>query len=339
MGEQFKWNPSGDKMGVMLRQAVYSSDLVALEHLLKQRADLEMRDENSGSTPLHIAATNCKTDMISWLLKRRADVAAKDGDGFSSLAWSCMKGHKESMTMLLDARAEVTEIVQANGRTPLLLSAERGFLDCVETLLERRAQLEERGRDGATALMCAAHRSETEIVLSLLGKSSLVNTLDVVGWSPLMYALNAPVASRGMGAEGADKKVRVDGVLGKRSAVEVLMLHKADVNVRSADGLSPLIVAAGHDRPTAVKRLLEGRAEVGAITSRGNSALLMACGQDLVEVVRCLIEAAADVNAANAKGDTPLSVSEKLGHKDLVELLKKAGAVPPKSGKKKGKKK
>lgn len=60
MGEHFKLNPSAEKVGQMMRQAVYMEDQVTLEHLMKQRADLEAKEESTGATPLHIAAIQCK---------------------------------------------------------------------------------------------------------------------------------------------------------------------------------------------------------------------------------------------------------------------------------------
>merc|ERR1719231_490520 len=101
-----------------------------------------------------------------------------------------------------------------------------------------------------------------------------------------MYALNAPVPLRGSGAEASEKRVAVEGILGHKSTVEVLLLHKADVNARTTDMLSPLIVAAGHERPPAVRELIGHKAEVNAVTSRGQTALLMAAALGSMDVTR-----------------------------------------------------
>eukprot|EP00929_Paragymnodinium_shiwhaense_P001499 TRINITY_DN101725_c0_g1_i1.p1 TRINITY_DN101725_c0_g1~~TRINITY_DN101725_c0_g1_i1.p1 ORF type:complete len:338 (-),score=60.78 TRINITY_DN101725_c0_g1_i1:242-1255(-) len=337
MGEQFKWNPSTDRAGQMLRQAVYMEDVVTLEHLAKQKVDLEARDE-SGATPLHIAAIQCLPNTISWLLKKKADVNAIDGEGFSALTWACAKGHRESMSLLIAGGANITDLTKSSGKSPLAISAERGHIGCVQELLAKKADVHQANQDGTSALMCAAHRAETEVVLYLLDRNAASNATDVEGWTPLIYALNAEVAPRAAGGENADKKVILDGVLGKRSTIEILMLHKADVNARTQDGLSPLIVASGRDRPSAAKKLLEAKAEVNLQSSRGQFALLMAAAHNLPDTLRALVVAQADVNMANAKNDSPLSLAEKYNYKDIVDLLTKAGAVKPKA-KKKSKKK
>lgn len=323
-------------MGQMLRQAVYMEDMVTLEHLVKQRADLESRDE-TGTTPLHIAATQSKADTVLWLLGRRADVAARDGEGFSAMTWACIKGHHSVLKLLLNGKADLEELHLSTdgnagtGKTVLALSAERGHLDVVQELLLRRARVDQSCKDGSTALMCAAQHVETEIVAFLLGKNSIVNDTDSEGWTALMYSVNASV----QGSEQAEKKVNIDGCVGKKTTTELLLLHKADVNAQTEkDGLSPLIIASGRARPMAVKKLLDSRAQVNLTSTKGQSAIIMASALDQPEVVKALIVATADVNQQNEKKDSSLSLAEKYGNKEVVELLIRAGATAPKAKKK-----
>jgi len=347
-------------MGQMLRQAVYMEDQVTLEHLVKKKADLEARDE-TGSTPLLVAATRCKTDTISWLISKRADLAAKDSEGFSPLSWACMKGHREVMCLLLNGRADIQELTEYSGKTPLALAAERGHFNCVLELVARGAhvgnreaeQSEHTCRNGSTALMCAAHQGETEVVAYLLERQSMVNTTDAEGWNALMHAVNAQVtqASTSGGGEDAEKRVGIDGVMGKRSATELMLLHGVDVNAQASDGLTALMIASGRDRPQAVKKLLEAGAQVNQTTVYGQNALMMSVAHGLPGVARLLILAAADVNHANEKKETALSIAEKYMappssmrlkendfYKECFDLLKRAGATDGKKGKK-GKKK
>ncbi|CAE8622026.1 unnamed protein product, partial [Polarella glacialis] len=100
MGEQFKWNPSADRMGHMILQAVFMEDQVTLEHLVKQKANLEARDD-TGATPLMIAATRNKPNTVSWLLSHRATCSGKDSEGFSALTWACIKGNLEVAQILI----------------------------------------------------------------------------------------------------------------------------------------------------------------------------------------------------------------------------------------------
>ena len=44
------------------------------------------------------------------------------------------------------------------------------------------------------------------------------------------------------------------------------------------------------------------------------------------KTVKMLLEAKADVNVANKDGDTALSIARQQGNKEIVQLLKSAGA-------------
>jgi ankyrin repeat protein len=336
MGEQFKWNPSNERVGQMLRQAVYMEDQVTLEHLVKQKADLESKDE-TGATPLHIAAAQSRPQTIAWLVSHRADVSALDSEGFNALTWACVKGHHAAVAQLLTCRANPDLECSSNGKTPLSLAAERGHKECISELLDQRASLLRANRDSTSALMCAAHHNETDIVAYLLGRNCAVNKTDDEGWTALHYIVNAPVPPTTLGGEASEKKVLLDGSVGKKFATELLLLHKADCNAQSNDGLTPLLICSGKDRPVAVRRLLESKAEVNLCSARGQSPLLMAAAHDLPDVVRALILAQAEVNHQNLKGKSPLSIAEEMGNKEVVELLKRAGAVAKAKGKKKKK--
>mmetsp|Transcript_51963 Transcript_51963/g.137248 ORF Transcript_51963/g.137248 Transcript_51963/m.137248 type:complete len:340 (-) Transcript_51963:66-1085(-) len=339
MGEHFKWNPSTDRLGQMLRQAVYLEDQVTLEHILKQRANLEAKDEN-GWTPLHVASMQCKPDIISWLVAHRADMTITDGSGYTPMSWACLKGHLPVIRALLDKKADITALAESNGgKAPLSMCAELGHMECVLELLRRGAPLEAPNRDGTTALMCAAHHCQTEVVLHLLEKNSMINTVDKLGWHALMYAMNAQAPPISGGGESSEQKVTIDGVMGKRTCCELLLLHGADVNHHSGDGLSALIIAAGRDRPQALKKLLEAKASVNVATLRGQTPLLMAAASGQTGMVRALIMAQAEVNHTNEKKDSALSLADKLGHKDVADLLKASGAKEDKKKGKKGKKK
>ncbi|CAE8587874.1 unnamed protein product, partial [Polarella glacialis] len=215
------------------------------------------------------------------------------------------------------AKASLEEATTSSGKTPLSLSAERGHASVVDELLARRARVDQPNLDGSTALMCAAHQCEAGVVSLLLSRNALVNNADTEGWSALMYAMNAPASAYHSlsGNERGEKMVGIEGVIGRKSTLDLLVLHKADVNAQSADGLSPLLIVSSHDRPLAVKQLLDCRAQVNMATMKGQTPILMAAASDLPAVVKTLIIASGDPNQANAKGDCPLSVSEKQGFK------------------------
>jgi ankyrin repeat protein len=92
----------------------------------------------------------------------------------------------------------------------------------------------------------------------------------------------------------------------------------------SADGFTPLHLAAFAHNAEAATRLLEAgadpnvlaRATFARVTPLGTCAFAGA-----TEVARILLEHGADASIAEEEGTTPLDVARANGHEDLVELL------------------
>jgi ankyrin repeat protein len=112
-----------------------------------------------------------------------------------------------------------------------------------------------------------------------------------------------------------------------------------DVNVTYDDeGVSALMQAAAGSHAELVKVLLEAGAEVDARTSDGMTALLIAvdaCGSnhgDLEieepywKVMRLLAGAGADVNAKDGDGQNAMAIATSYGDERLVKVLAELGA-------------
>jgi len=118
--------------------------------------------------------------------------------------------------------------------------------------------------------------------------------------------------------------------------------HGDNVNEQFApSGETPLMLAAKgpgdftaehwQDWPLAcVTALIAAGANVNARDSYGDTALMFALGgkhQINVKCAKALIAAGADVNAKDNEGDSALSAARYLHSKDLIAILKAAGAL------------
>jgi ankyrin repeat protein len=105
------------------------------------------------------------------------------------------------------------------------------------------------------------------------------------------------------------------------------------VDQTSADGWSPLHLAAAFGGPQATALLLENGAQVSRLSSNPmHTQPLHAClalSRDC-ETARILIVHGADVNIAQARGYTPLHQAAAAGLEDLTRILLQAGADPGK---------
>ena len=103
-------------------------------------------------------------------------------------------------------------------------------------------------------------------------------------------------------------------------------LSKADVNARSEDGITSLMLAAAFGTAENVKVLLDAGADVNAREEHGGAALMWAVAGGAAENVKVLLDAGADVNARYENGWTSLMAAAFAGTAESVKVLLDAGA-------------
>ena len=105
------------------------------EELAKDPHVLNLPDD-SGFTPLHLAAARCRTNVVEFLLEKGADVERKSKDGSRPLHLAAQEGCTNVVTMLLARKAKINAR-DDQGRTPLKRAADWGQNSTVEFLRQR----------------------------------------------------------------------------------------------------------------------------------------------------------------------------------------------------------
>eukprot|EP00930_Biecheleria_cincta_P007180 TRINITY_DN108359_c0_g1_i1.p1 TRINITY_DN108359_c0_g1~~TRINITY_DN108359_c0_g1_i1.p1 ORF type:complete len:421 (-),score=75.17 TRINITY_DN108359_c0_g1_i1:8-1225(-) len=192
------------------------------------------------------------------------------------------------------------EAFQARNEAALQKAAE--YRDSQRSLLRER--LAEACRTGVTFEVMKLLRN---------CNSSDINTVDDMGRTPLMYA-----------AEGRHTQV-----------VNLLVLYQADVNIRNAEGWTPIMFVIGSvqdadadDAAPCLLALLNAKADSNAKTSSGVTPLLLACAAGSLPIVQGLLSHGADTNLAGEAGVSPLALATDGGHVAIIsELLRAAASV------------
>jgi ankyrin repeat protein len=115
---------------------------------------------------------------------------------------------------------------------------------------------------------------------------------------------------------------------GNLFCMKALYTLQLDVNAPGCEYRScfnPIWGAAYGGYNDEIQFLLDRGADVNAKPKFRTSALMVAAYQGHESTVRLLLSNAADVNA-NTDGDTALSFARDKGHREIVELLRRAGA-------------
>jgi hypothetical protein len=145
--------------------------------------------------------------------------------------------------------------------TGLMIAAWEGNVEMMELLVSRGANVNATNDRGEQALMLAAWKGRLGAVRWLLDKGARINRQGRE-WSALHYAVFA----------------------GHEEVTKLLIERGADVNARSTNGSSVLMMAAREGRETLARTLLARGAETSTANDRGEDALHWALRHDRVRI-------------------------------------------------------
>lgn len=325
---------------------------VSLRRLLPLGFDIEATDPTL-STPLQLAASQGRVDMIDALVEMKAEVdgfgkppsgnemhAPRDA-GRTPLMLAAAAGHLEAVQRLIELGADTARRIDSQSLTAsstdplakvspevrvggprladegcnaLMLAAQAGHLDVVRLLLQAAPDLETANHDGETAIVLANRNGHQEVVDALAAAGASVTAL---GPSNLLAAVR----------NGDEDKVAELLVSGVRADVT-----EEDPRHGTRTALH-LAAEAGHHQ--IVGALLQAGAQPNTPVVDGNppfdrTALHLAAANGHHEAAGVLLAHGAAVDAQtrawDGPGETPLSMAAEAGHAAVIAVLAEAGA-------------
>lgn len=280
---------------------------IVREVTMRYGGDLEARDQ-SGNTPLHVAAREGKTSLLEFFLYQKPALAsATNIRGQTPQQVAVENNHPETAAFLAErslhhaaltgdvhgllsaissGAARLSSPLDSTSTTAVHLLAEKNQSSQLDSLLSdaSRVEIDEvlmcTNAQGNTALHLAAQHGSTEVVLSLAGQQS----------SSLQEAMK----------------------------------------VTNADGLTPLLLAAKEGHVQVAHELLN-EVPSGVMhgdQDAGNTALHFAAQEGQLVMVELLLARGADVNAWNNFHQTPLHLAATWNESLVVHRLLECGADP-----------
>jgi ankyrin repeat protein len=249
--------------------------------------------------------------------------------GEASFIEQASKGNATAVKLFLTSGMEAG--VSSDGNTALMMAATSGSAETVELLLGAGANVNHKNGNGETALTVASREGCAEAARTLLTGGANPNAKVTSGRARGFTAL--------MLASLGDINVN-EGNCGKHvETVRVLLEGGAAPSGRKdrTSGPTALWCASRAGQVETVRILLEAGANPNAKMKNGDTALLQAVtagsgvGPDVsveerVETVRALLEGGANPNVEYRGGYTPMEVASKVGHTEVVRLLRETGA-------------
>ncbi len=192
-----------------------------------------------------------------------------------------------------------------DGKTALHGAAYRGNVECMTKLLDMGASLDVKDANGAPVLYDAASGGHVEAVKFLLGKGADPNEANVFGQTPM----------HGAASNGSDH------------VIPLLLAAGAKIDTADRDGRTPLSWSAERGKEKASAVLLDQGADT---TGRDSGAVLYAVQTNSLETLRRLLQQGATLDVTTDDGQTPLHVAAfyraTCGSSDTLKFLLERGA-------------
>jgi ankyrin repeat protein len=119
-----------------LHEAACSEQLEAVQFLCGRNIKIDCL-KRADWTPLMMACTKSRQDVVATLVNAGADISLRNKDGWNSFHIACREGHPTIINYLLDVGSDCWRTVSHNKRTPLHTVALNGRLNAVKILQSR----------------------------------------------------------------------------------------------------------------------------------------------------------------------------------------------------------
>ncbi len=284
-----------------IHQAVFANDLQQFNALIAgDKTALNLRDD-TGRTPLTLAAELGRNEMAAALIAAGADVNLGNDKGSSALHLATVNGRADIVRLLLESGADI-EARDALQRTPLITAAECKDLEVTRLLLANGADINAVAARGYTAILWGARNQHEEYVDLLVDAKAAIAPNDL----PRAFEL---------------------AVVG---GMERLYQYALDLgcNITSVRERDPGLIfpAAAGGSLEIVKSLVEHGFDPIQTDPNGYTTIHGAAMNGHVEVLRYLRELGLDMNARNLKGETAYNAATMLEQHAVTDYLRECGA-------------
>ena len=279
------------------------------KHENKFTSEMTKRLTNDESSLVHMAATSNDVQIMKWFLEEKLDLNKKNRRGITPLHDCAESGASEVMKMLLAAphpKIEINASTYQLNMTPAMLASMSNQDETLKLLMEAKADLTVSNQEGCKRLSAIYIATSFN---SIAAMKILLNP---------KFKLNVNQTTQ-------DDLKRTSACLaavqGHAEILELLIVSKADINLKGSDGYAPIHLAAQEGHLKILSILLKHSVKLNEATFRGTAACI-ASAQNRIEALRLLIEAGANLTVFPPSGCcSPLHVAAIHGVIGPMQIL------------------
>lgn len=279
-------------------------DLASPDQVVTEKRVEQWLDEGADVTQELSNAINANDrDRIKWLVTEKgADVNKQDSQGYTPLTNAARQRQDQTAKLLIALKAD-PNLADGNDMTPLVTAVMRDSVPTIKVLLDAGAKVEEPGPQGFRPLALAIGESKYESAKALMDAGADVNVPSgSESLTPLMIA-----SAQSAPAEGARF---LPGSTRPIDIAKGLIDRNADVNAKSSNGMTALMIAAAHNNPPMIGLLMESGADPDAKNNQGQTASEVAQINGNLEAAQAIKVLATAKAAAATPTAEPKSTSQ-----------------------------
>ena len=298
-------------------EATLKGDLDTLKSLLGPKPQNTIREtkEGNGKGLIHFAAQKSRIEVLEWLVSNGAQISQTDDLGNNV---ACLAAYSEELPMIEHLKSNYPESIfhrNNKGMSILHIAVESGFMPIIEFCIQEGFDIQEESQNG-TPLELALIWKRTELLEMLLRQGA-----DPNGSKGKYFPPPLVIASS----------------MGYTQAIELLLQHKADLELTGTDFVTPLEVAAESNlNDTLLKLLGSGARVTGRVVKAAFrekhyeviDLLLKVPPTNPAPVKETSEEETERAEAVKAQGNSAFS---KKDYRESIELYTQAIEIVPKS--------
>lgn len=235
--------------------------------------DANVSDE-TGTTPLLLAAALGKQEIVQALMEKKADLMASDLEGDNVLMMAISQNHLDIVQILLAETDRVDpDVPNKIGQTPLMKAVSKNSMEAVQKLLDLKVNVNATSQVGKTALMEAVkHMELADILLNAGANPSIADSKGKTVLFPAAFRCDAAMLGKLLDAKadpsakaqhvGTALMMAVESPCFNLDAFNLLIDRGCPVDVPNEDGETALMRAVEENNAEAVGALLAARADL-----------------------------------------------------------------------------